>query len=1346
MACWAILARVAAGQDATQASAASGRELRAALEDPNVLTIQLTGDVALSAHSGWTRDAPLVLDRSVALEAAGEGGMKIFVQDLWIPGMGLDFLRADVPVEIGLKNIHIVGVPLAGTAPAGLWNVTFILEDCLLELWSDSSVPNQLALLEERQRPDGFPAADGAQVTEPLTSGLCQRTFDMFDCPDTFDFMLLVDVAFDWTETGTEPPTGQEDLAPGVFSAVNTPAAVSVVEIVTGSDTASLVEALRTAGPARLRVVVINDALQISEDDIDCSGNVIVPQADIVFFGAAATVPPVDLLDFNFASSCIVLQEGVTATLVNLLLNNTRSREEPRLQPLVPFFDAQRDSRVELQNVVWNVMSDGGSPLTALDILEDLQGHPVPEGESDERLMEIKNEGYCSKEFIGNSSSCAESTQCSNLSACPDGAVAVDSVAYRFEGTDYKIVSSLLITRTVGNDTVQADTPAPTPAIAPAPSPASETGNATTPAAAPAPASATGDVQASSASPATTNGTSPNVTTPVDGPGAAPGPAPGAPAPTNVTTPVDGTGAAPGPEPGAPAPTNVTTPVDGTGAAPGPEPGAPAPTNVTTPVDGTGAALGPGAAPSPTNVTTPADEPGAAPSSEPAARPANGTIPVNGSGATGGPEAAPSLTNGTTPIDEPVAAPSPESARSPTTGTAPGDRTGAAASPGPAPMSANGTTQDPNAAAAPANEIEGITEPPVVSASTNGTGPVNGTGGMQDTDGMSGTANETAPAIPANLSAPAAPADGTEEIEDQDSASAPANGTGPANEIGTVPDPDAALAPTNETVSSPSNDTDVEPSPGTGPMPANGTDGNATAVAPGPAVAAGPDVGSSQINGASSSQPGSDGIAASDNGSEALNATQGNSNRTVTNRPTASVDPGVVGGTGNGEMGDSGGGSGGAPSGALIGGVAAVVAVLACVVLIVYSVRRHRRGRGGEKLIDPQGYRVPEAQHTVMVRRNTPPQPTFTKFVAVDDDQNKLVINMDTGEEGAFEDEGMSSSSDESPEDALSHQEAASKLFDNIVMGELLGQGAYGRVYKGTWNGAVVAVKVFTHTVEDDRLEASIEREIHFMTELRHPNVVQQYKAGTRHVTPKSPAKQSSSEVDTQTGSSSGGVHSATYETAMQAIKHSRKATKETWMVMEYCDLGILSNAIKAGWFYRDDGRRELNMECVVRTAQDIARGCEYLHENRTVHGDLKPHNILLATSAFDNRRWCAKLADFGVSRRMGAVSHIYTSTVGTMAYLSPEILRDGKLSEGADVYAYGMIMWQLVCGESVFKQKSAADVWRLIAVEKWRPTFPRSINARYQHLARRCWAEEVQDRPSFQQVQRELGTILQSL
>lgn len=59
-------------------------------------------------------------------------------------------------------------------------------------------------------------------------------------------------------------------------------------------------------------------------------------------------------------------------------------------------------------------------------------------------------------------------------------------------------------------------------------------------------------------------------------------------------------------------------------------------------------------------------------------------------------------------------------------------------------------------------------------------------------------------------------------------------------------------------------------------------------------------------------------------------------------------------------------------------------------------------------------------------------------------------------------------------------------------------------VTAGTWNGAIVAVKVLAHTPED-KMEENIEREVQLMTELKHPNIVQQYQSATRVVRSKTP-------------------------------------------------------------------------------------------------------------------------------------------------------------------------------------------------------------------------------------------------
>jgi serine/threonine protein kinase len=69
---------------------------------------------------------------------------------------------------------------------------------------------------------------------------------------------------------------------------------------------------------------------------------------------------------------------------------------------------------------------------------------------------------------------------------------------------------------------------------------------------------------------------------------------------------------------------------------------------------------------------------------------------------------------------------------------------------------------------------------------------------------------------------------------------------------------------------------------------------------------------------------------------------------------------------------------------------------------------------------------------------------------------------------------------------------------------------------------------------------------------------------------------------------------------------------------MEYCDSGSLHQAIRRGVFHRTaaDGRQSVDMEAVCRTLLDIAAGMEYLHHMRIFMKDLKPKNVLLASSS----------------------------------------------------------------------------------------------------------------------------------
>lgn len=127
---------------------------------------------------------------------------------------------------------------------------------------------------------------------------------------------------------------------------------------------------------------------------------------------------------------------------------------------------------------------------------------------------------------------------------------------------------------------------------------------------------------------------------------------------------------------------------------------------------------------------------------------------------------------------------------------------------------------------------------------------------------------------------------------------------------------------------------------------------------------------------------------------------------------------------------------------------------------------------------------------------------------------------------------------------------------------------------------------------------------------------------------------------------------------------------REPFYVMELCEGGSLADRLAA--------RGRLAPREVVVTITAIADGLADLHRRGFVHRDVKPHNILFA-------RGRPKLADFGLARpeeRTDQTSLTATgATVGTLAYLAPELLGPGRATPASDVYALGVVAFQCLTG-----------------------------------------------------------------
>ena len=135
------------------------------------------------------------------------------------------------------------------------------------------------------------------------------------------------------------------------------------------------------------------------------------------------------------------------------------------------------------------------------------------------------------------------------------------------------------------------------------------------------------------------------------------------------------------------------------------------------------------------------------------------------------------------------------------------------------------------------------------------------------------------------------------------------------------------------------------------------------------------------------------------------------------------------------------------------------------------------------------------------------------------------------------------------------------------------------------------------------------------------------------------------------------------------------------YMVMEWCDGRLLRSILSQGRMPQDRA---------IRIAIEVLQALEYIHEQGIVHRDLKPENIMV--DDHDN----IKLIDFGIAGDAGARRLTYanfTATLGTADYISPEQVK-GKRGDGrADIYAMGVILYEMLTGRLPFSGSSPMEI-----------------------------------------------------
>ncbi|KAL4620077.1 hypothetical protein ACB092_06G127400 [Castanea dentata] len=210
------------------------------------------------------------------------------------------------------------------------------------------------------------------------------------------------------------------------------------------------------------------------------------------------------------------------------------------------------------------------------------------------------------------------------------------------------------------------------------------------------------------------------------------------------------------------------------------------------------------------------------------------------------------------------------------------------------------------------------------------------------------------------------------------------------------------------------------------------------------------------------------------------------------------------------------------------------------------------------------------------------------------------------------------------------------------------------------------------------------------------------------------------------------------------------------FLVYEFIENGNLSQHLRGS-----SGRDPLPWSTRVQIALDSARGLEYIHEHTVpvyIHRDIKSANILI------DKNFHGKVADFGLTKltEVGGAS-LPTRLVGTFGYMPPEYAQYGDVSSKVDVYAFGVVLYELISAkEAVFKDNGSAhetkglvalfeDVLsqpdpredlRKVVDARLGDDYPLDSVWKVAQLAKACTQENPQLRPSMRSIVVALMTL----
>uniref|UniRef100_A0A8C3P6Y1 Tyrosine-protein kinase n=2 Tax=Chrysemys picta bellii TaxID=8478 RepID=A0A8C3P6Y1_CHRPI len=257
---------------------------------------------------------------------------------------------------------------------------------------------------------------------------------------------------------------------------------------------------------------------------------------------------------------------------------------------------------------------------------------------------------------------------------------------------------------------------------------------------------------------------------------------------------------------------------------------------------------------------------------------------------------------------------------------------------------------------------------------------------------------------------------------------------------------------------------------------------------------------------------------------------------------------------------------------------------------------------------------------------------------------------------------------------------------EDVTLGELLGKGNFGEVYKGTLKDKTpVAVKTCKEDLPQE-LKIKFLSEARILKQYDHPNIVKLIGVCTQR--------------------------------------------QPIYIVMELIPGGDFLSFLRKK-------KDELKTKQLVKFSLDAAAGMAYLESKNCIHRDLAARNCLVGENNV------LKISDFGMSRQED--DGVYSSSglkQIPIKWTAPEALNYGRYTSESDVWSFGILLWETfslgVCPYPGMTNQQARE-----QVEKgYRMSAPQKCPEEIYKIMQRCWDYKPENRPKFSEIQKELSSI----